>query len=115
MGCIIAEDKRVLFVLWGRPESADVAQIRARVNALFAKHGPIVFIPRVPAGAEVPSEPLRKEMAAVLSELFPKFASYHGLFEDRGFAGAVKRAMFSTMFLMTGHRSTYFVHARAED
>ena len=115
MGCMLAEHKRVLFILWGRPESADVAHIRERANALFAKHGPIVFIPRVPAGSEIPSEPLRKEMAAALSELYPKFASYHGLFEDRGFAGAVKRAMFNTMFLMSGRRATYFVHAHADE
>lgn len=115
MAITIAEHKRVLFVLWGRPEIADLAQIRARVTVLRAQPGPIVFIGRVPEGEEAPPDSMRKAMAAAMAELVPQFASYHGILEDRGFVGAAKRAVLSTLFLMTGQRTKSFVHARVDD
>jgi hypothetical protein len=116
MASIMAEHRRVLFILWGRPEIADLGEIRARVNALRAHPGPIVFITRVPEGAEAPAESMRKAMAETMAELVPQFTSYHGIFEDRGFVGAAKRAVMSTLFLMSRQRPKYCsIHARVDE
>src|SRR5215472_2660411 len=116
MASIIAEHRGVLFVLWGSPEIADLAQIRARVAVMRQQPEPIVFIGRVPAGAEAPSESIRKAMADAMAELVPQFASYHGVFEDRGFVGAAKRAVLSTLFLMGGRRAkNCHIHARVDE
>jgi hypothetical protein len=111
MACEILDYKQVLFVLWGKPELADLERIRERVATLRPIVGPLVFIARVPVGAEPPSDEMRKEMARTMAEVVPQFVSYHAVFEGTGFVSAAKRAVLSTLFLASRMRAKYYVHA----
>jgi hypothetical protein len=111
MGCEIVEHKRVFFVLWGKPEPADVAKLRKRVATLYDKVGPFVLIARVPATAEAPSETMRRDLAAAMRDAAKTCASYHAVLEGTGFVSAAKRAVLTTLFIMSGHHGKFHVHS----
>ncbi|HSY25241.1 MAG TPA: hypothetical protein VK841_24115 [Polyangiaceae bacterium] len=111
MACEIIEYRRVMLVVWGTPELPDFQRILSRLAGLHASVGPIVFIARVPANAAPPDEKMRKEVSRMLPLIASHCASYHAVFEGVGFVASAKRAILSTMFLMSAGRKRYHVHA----
>ncbi len=115
MACEIVEYKRVLFVLWGKPEPHDLTLLMRRVRALHDKVGPYVFIARVPARAEVPDEMMRKALSRAIAEISESCASYHAVMEGVGFFSAAKRAVLASLFFMSKHRGKFNVHSCIQD
>jgi hypothetical protein len=115
MACRVVNHGRVVFVLWGDPEMADMDRILQAVSERHRAFGPIVFIARVPPSAAPPSEPIRREIARKLPQVFERCVSYHALLEGEGFVAATKRAAIATIFLMSGGRKRYYVHATHAD
>lgn len=115
MACTIATSGKVVLLVWGKPEVKDLDAISAAVDATVTRCGPIVLVARVPAGAAAPDEQLRKQIAARLPSLVDRCASYHAVLEGNGFFNAAKRAALATMFLMSGRRNRYHVHANVSE
>jgi hypothetical protein len=115
MACEILEYNRVILVLWGKPEFPDVEKILSRITAAYASVGPIVFIARVPVKAAAPDDKMRKEISRILPSIVGHCASYHAVFEGAGFMNSAKRAVLSTMFLMSTKRKRYHVHSSTQE
>src|SRR5271166_4417560 len=104
MACEIAMSGKVMFVLWGKPESRDFETIAAQARALYDARGPFVFVTRVPDGAEAPADSIRQDVSRCMSFLFERCASYHGVLEGSGFRTSAKRAVVATLLLMMRQR-----------
>ena len=110
MACEIVKSGRVMFVLWGTPERKDFDSIISEARLLHCARGPFVFVARVPAGAQAPSDALKGDVSRCIGFLLEHCASYHGVIEGNGFTMSAKRAVLATLFLMTRHRGKLHVH-----
>jgi hypothetical protein len=115
MTCQLSAHGRVLLVLWGKPELVDVSNIGETVTKLHAQLGPVIFVARVPKNSQAPDEHVRSAIAKLAPALMPRCASHHTVLEGSGFVVAAKRAVLSTMFLMTGKRHNHHVHATVDE
>ncbi|HVZ33505.1 MAG TPA: hypothetical protein VG963_13830 [Polyangiaceae bacterium] len=115
MACDIFTSGRVMLVVWGKPELRDLARVDEAARVAYERHGPLIFIARVPAHAVAPDEDLRGAMAKLLERFTARCATYHTVLEGSGFFAAAKRTALATLFLMTGKRSKHFVHSRCDD
>jgi hypothetical protein len=115
MACEIAEYKRIVLVVWGKPEIADFKRIVDAVEPICKARGPVLLIARIPVGAEAPDQATRSRISSMMPDLMRSCASFHAVLEGTGFVNAAKRAALTTIFMMTGRRMPYHVHARVED
>lgn len=115
MACEIVNFERVVFVMWGKPEFADLARIHHELSRVESVHGQVVFVARVPEDAPAPDAVVRKELSGRTGELIDRTLSYHVIMEGSGFANTVKRSVLSAIYMAKPSRKRLHVHSAYTD
>ena len=115
MSCKIASYRRVVIVVWGKPQLTDVPRVVSAVKAAHDKFGPVVFIARMPSWSEPPPEAVQKEISRNTPAFLDSCVSQHIVFEGEGFASAAKRLALAGIIFVTARRVGHFVHAKVEE
>jgi hypothetical protein len=116
MACQIVTARGGVFVLWGKPEYADLDEVRVAVEAAAAACGhPVVYVTRVPVTAPPPDARVRARLDEILPSMVKSCSTYHVVLEGEGFAAAMKRGILTGLFQLSWRRKTFFVHALASE
>ena len=113
----VAELVQNVFILrWQGAQLGDPASLMERVRAAKSEsNGPLVYLAIVPSADPLPDQPLRAELARQLKELTELCACVHLVLEGSGFGAAAKRAVATSMFLMTGRHRRVTAHATVHE
>jgi hypothetical protein len=108
---------QVVFVVWGKPEASDISRVVAEIEHVASKTGrQVVFVTRVPAGAEPPDENVRGAAAAKLGYALQRCSGFHVVMEGSGFTNTIKRSVFATISMLARTtRGKVHVHAEVKD
>jgi hypothetical protein len=111
MACNIISNEGAVFVLWGKPNKADLERVIHRVELIAsASQHPVVYVTRVPQNAPAPDADVRQFLNSLMPRFVKACSSYHVILEGQGFVSAFKRAMLISLLQFGWRNGTFFVH-----